>query len=155
MVYTYHTKNAMNIAYKVHEGQVDKGGFPYFHHVLWVAEQMLTEYETCVALLHDVLEDTDNFKAEAIEAYLQKVMPKEVYEAVLAITRKDEGETYMDYIRRLGENKLARAVKLKDLEHNTNIDRLLALHDDNYLTLLSRYSKAAEYLRERAHEDEV
>ena len=59
MIYTKLTKKAMDIAYKAHHGQKDKGGFPYINHPLHLAEQMDDEYSTCVALLHDVVEDSD------------------------------------------------------------------------------------------------
>ena len=59
MIYTELTKEAMNIAYKAHHKQTDKGGFPYINHPLHIAEQMDDEYSTCVALLHDVVEDSD------------------------------------------------------------------------------------------------
>ena len=57
MIYTELTREAMNIAYKAHHKQKDKGGFPYINHPFHLAEQMDDEYSTCVALLHDVVED--------------------------------------------------------------------------------------------------
>ena len=59
MVYTELTKKAMLIAYNAHHGQFDKGGYPYINHPIHLAEQMENEIECCVALLHDVVEDTD------------------------------------------------------------------------------------------------
>ena len=46
-------------AYTAHHGQVDKSGVPYIFHPYHLAEQMTDEITTCVALLHDVVEDTD------------------------------------------------------------------------------------------------
>ena len=59
MIYTPKTKKAMIIAYNAHNGQVDKSGIPYIYHPIHLAEQMDTETECIVALLHDVVEDTN------------------------------------------------------------------------------------------------
>lgn len=55
----------MGISCKAHEGQKDKGGFPYIHHPIYVAVGMQNEIEAAVALLHDVIEDS-NFTAEQL-----------------------------------------------------------------------------------------
>lgn len=59
MIYTPLTCEAMKIAYRAHHGQTDKAGLPYVFHPFHLAEQMKDEYSVCVALLHDVVEDTD------------------------------------------------------------------------------------------------
>ena len=59
MTYTPLTYRAMHIAYNAHHGQVDKAGVPYIFHPMHLAEQMDDELSTCVALLHDVAEDSD------------------------------------------------------------------------------------------------
>ena len=59
MIYTDNTRKAMKIAYNAHNGQVDKSGVPYIFHPIHLAEQMNTEEECIVALIHDVVEDTD------------------------------------------------------------------------------------------------
>ena len=59
MIYTSMTIKAMKLAYKAHEGQVDRSGVPYIFHPIHLAEQMETEDEICTALLHDVAEDSD------------------------------------------------------------------------------------------------
>ena len=58
MIYTPMVKRAILIASDAHRGQYDKGGLPYITHPLHVADQMKTEDECVVALLHDVMEDT-------------------------------------------------------------------------------------------------
>ncbi|HGQ5154396.1 TPA: HD domain-containing protein, partial [Streptococcus pneumoniae] len=50
---------ALAIAKKAHAGQVDKAGVDYIQHPLYVASQVNTEQEKAVALLHDVIEDSD------------------------------------------------------------------------------------------------
>ena len=59
MIYTENTKKAINIAYKAHMGQEDKLGIPYIFHPYHLAEQMDSEDACIVALLHDVVEDTN------------------------------------------------------------------------------------------------
>jgi (p)ppGpp synthase/HD superfamily hydrolase len=68
MIYTPMTKRAIEFAFDAHRGQYDKSGLPYITHPLHVAEQMDTEDECVVALLHDVLEDTD-FSAEDMSSF--------------------------------------------------------------------------------------
>ena len=58
MIYTELTIKAMVLAYNAHHGQFDKGGVPYIFHPIHLAEEMEEEYATCVALLHDTVEDT-------------------------------------------------------------------------------------------------
>lgn len=59
MIYTKLTKTAIKLAYDKHINQTDKSGIPYILHPVHVAEQMDDEYSTTVALLHDVIEDTN------------------------------------------------------------------------------------------------
>ena len=140
MLYTELTKKAMAFAYKAHDGQMDKGGVPYIFHPFHVAEQMHTEAEVCVALLHDVIEDTDYTEED-----IRKLgFPEEMIEAVVAIT-KLPGEDYMDYIRRLKQNALARAVKEEDIKHNTDVTRLPGDNEYNK-RLLEKYATAKKIL---------
>ena len=50
---------AIEIAVQAHSGQLDKGGAPYILHPLRVMLRMATEEERIVAVLHDVVEDSD------------------------------------------------------------------------------------------------
>lgn len=90
MIYTHLTNEAMKLAYAAHHGQVDKGGIPYIFHPFHLAEQMQDEYTTCVALLHDIVEDTDVTPEE-----LAKTFPKEVVDAVVLMTHKKENLTWI------------------------------------------------------------
>lgn len=118
MIYTDLTERAMRLAYRAHNGQVDKAGVPYIFHPIHLAEQMTTEACVCVALLHDVVEDSD-VTIEDIAA----LFPAEVTEAVRLLTH-DENVPYLDYVRALRANPLARTVKLADLAHNSDESRL-------------------------------
>ena len=59
MIYTPLTKKAINICFQAHKEQKDKTGLPYVFHPFHLAEQMKDETTTVVALLHDVVEDTN------------------------------------------------------------------------------------------------
>jgi len=118
MIYTPLTCEAMKIAYAAHHGQVDNGGIPYIFHPYHLAEQMEDEYTTCIALLHDVLEDTD-----VTREYLAERFPREIMEALDLLTH-EEGVPYLEYVARIKTNPLARTVKLADLTHNTDQTRL-------------------------------
>ncbi|MBQ9001609.1 MAG: HD domain-containing protein [Eggerthellaceae bacterium] len=141
MLYTPLTRAAMKLCFAAHEGQLDKAGVPYVNHPLHVAEQMRTEAETCAALLHDVLEDAD-----ATEADLRAAgMPDEVVGAVVLLTH-DPAVPYLDYVRACKANPIARAVKIADLEHNSDLSRLEEVTPRD-LARIERYAKALEILR--------
>lgn len=118
MVYTANTEKAMKIAYEAHHGQVDKSGVPYIFHPIHLAEQMDTEEECIVALLHDVVEDTDITFEQ-----LEKEFSPTVIEVLKLLTHDDSVE-YMEYVRNLKHNPIARTVKLANLWHNYDCTRL-------------------------------
>lgn len=138
MIYTTLTKKAMNIMYDAHKNQKDKAGVPYIFHPIHVAEQMSSEKETIVALLHDVLEDT-NYSIEKL-----KIFGSEVIEALLLLNHNDN-ISYYDYIKNLSVNKIARTVKIKDLEHNLDLTRLEVITEKD-ITRANKYKKCLEYL---------
>lgn len=110
--------HAINLAYQAHEGQVDKAGAPYILHCLRIANAMVTTDEKIVALMHDVVEDT-----EITFEYLEhEGFSEEVVTAVKAITRELE-ETYNDYLLRVARNDLAYKVKLADMLDNSDVTR--------------------------------
>ena len=75
MIYTETTKKALEISFKAHKDKTDKGGAPYVYHPFHVAEQMKTEDEVIVALLHDVVEDTDmTFEDLRAEGFSEEVL---------------------------------------------------------------------------------
>ena len=144
MLYTDLTKKAMMLAWDMHLMSVDKGGIPYIFHPIAVAEMMGDdEYAVCVALLHDIIEDTPM----TIHQLSCMHFPIEVVNAVEAITRKSD-EKYMDYLVRVKENKLASKVKLGDLAHNSDLGRL-SIVDKEALSLQKRYQKAIAFLTDQ------
>ena len=142
MLYTAMTRRAMRIAYAAHAGQTDKSGVPYIFHPIHVAEQMHTETETVVALLHDVLEETAVTREELSAAGFSS----QVLTALESLTR-GRNEDYLEYIRRLAPNPLARTVKLADLDHNADPSRLETLTPKD-AARLEKYRKAIALLRE-------
>ena len=140
MIYTDKTKKAMRLCYEAHKDQVDKTGVPYVFHPFHVAEQMKDEATTIVALLHDVVEDTD-YTLEDIAA---EGFGQEIVEAVALMTHEDD-VPYLDYVAKLKENPIARAVKLADLAHNSDQSRLGEI-DDETEERLEKYKEAIKIL---------
>lgn len=123
MINTRLTRKAMIIAYEAHKNQVDKSGVPYIYHPIHVAEQMDTENECIIALLHDVVEDTNvTFKQ------LGEVFSKEIIDILKLLTKKKDID-YYEYINKVKENTVARKVKIADIEHNLDRSRLDIITD--------------------------
>lgn len=127
--------------YSVHKDARDKGGKPYADHPVALTWVMDTEDEVCTALLHDVIEDADDPKA--MRTLLHQHFPDTVCDAVEALTRPD-GVTYADYINNLKTNRLAAKVKLADLAHNLNLERIPENARNQYLSLYDRYRRAVD-----------
>ena len=136
MIYTALTKKALRISFNAHKNQLDKSGMPYVYHPFHVAEQMKDEYSTCVALLHDVVEDTDI----TLDELKSNGFPDEVIEALSLMTHSDD-VPYLDYIRALKDNPLARKVKMADLAHNSDLSRLDVV-DEKAVERVNKYKQA-------------
>ena len=131
---------ALAIAKKAHAGQVDKAGVDYIQHPLYVASQVKTEQEKAVALLHDVLEDSDITAADLLAYGLSN----EVVTAVQTLTKKKR-QSYQDYLEKVKSNNLARVVKLADLKHNSDLSRLKTVSNTDY-ERVKKYKNAIRYL---------
>ena len=142
MIYTELTKKAMKLCFTAHKDQTDKSGLPYVFHPFHLAEQMRDELTTVVALLHDVVEDT----AYTFQDLREMGFPAAVLEA-LALLTHDNGTPYLDYVARLKSNPIARAVKLADLRHNSDLTRLDHV-DARALSRVEKYRKAITLLEE-------
>lgn len=110
---------ALEIAKKAHAGQVDKAGKDYIEHPIYVSSLVDSPEAKAVALLHDVLEDSDYTSEDLLEAGV----PREIVEAVEILT-KQSGESYDEYLSKIKMNDLARVVKIADLTHNSDLTRL-------------------------------
>ena len=141
MINTKLTRLASKIAYKAHEGQTDKAGVPYICHPIHIAEQMDSEESCVVALLHDVIEDSD-ITLEILSKYFND----DIITALRVLTKK-ENDDYVMYIKRVKTNKLATKVKIKDLEHNRDLTRLDEVTDKDRKRSL-KYWQAIRYLED-------
>ena len=119
MIYTPLTKKALKLCFEAHKEQIDKTGMPYVFHPFHLAEQMDDEISTVCALLHDVIEDTDI----TVEMLDQMGFPQEVL-TVLELLTHDEVVPYMDYVKNISLNPIAKKVKIADLLHNSDVSRL-------------------------------
>lgn len=145
MIYTYLTNKALKLAYQAHHGQFDQSGVPYIFHPYHLAEQMTDEITICVALLHDVIEDTPVTLEE-----LENEFPTVVIDALRLLTRDKETD-YYDYVYAVGQNPVARAVKLADIAHNSDETRLSGcknLTQEQREHWRQKYSKARSILTE-------
>ena len=131
---------ALAIAKKAHAGQVDKAGIDYIQHPLYVASQVKTEQEKAVALLHDVIEDSD----VTVDDLLVSGLSNEVVTAVQILTKK-KGQSYQEYLEKVKSNNLARVVKLADLKHNSDLSRLKSVTNTDS-ERVKKYKNAINYL---------
>ena len=131
---------ALELAVEKHKNQTDKAGNPYILHPLHVMENVNNKEGKIVAILHDIIEDTD-----ITENYLLKIgLSKRIVDAVVALTRSEDID-YQEYIKTLSSNPLAKEVKLADLEHNMDLKRLPTLEEKD-LERNRKYQIAYHYL---------
>jgi (p)ppGpp synthase/HD superfamily hydrolase len=130
---------AFEWALYAHFAQVDKSGKPYMGHVLRVASRVTDEVNCLiVALLHDVVEDSD------VDLYdLSEDFNKEILTAVDLLTHKP-GVEYMDFIKAMVDNPIAVRVKIADLLDN--LDPARRLNTEEGERLRARHREALGYL---------
>lgn len=141
MIYTDKTKKAMKLCFTAHKEQVDKSGMPYVFHPFHLAEQMKDENTTIVALLHDIVEDTE-YTFEDLKAI---GFDDEIIDALKLMTH-DETVPYMEYVAAIKSNPIATAVKQADLEHNSDLSRLDVV-DEKALKRKQKYAAAIDLLK--------
>lgn len=137
MFYSPLVKKACNLLFNAHKDDVDKGGYPYVFHPFFLATQMETESETCVALLHDLIEDHGD--EYTFDTLIEEGFNDEIIDAIKLMTHP-ENVSYMDYVKKIGENPIARKVKIADLNHNldsSRIDGQITKKRDLYLEALA------------------
>ena len=142
MIYTDATKKALKLCFEAHKEQTDKSGIPYVFHPFHIAEQMKDEDTTVVALLHDVVEDSDY----TIDDLIAMGFNDNVIEAVTLMTHLPE-VSYEDYMRALKKNEIAKAVKYADIMHNSDATRLDA-DDERIEYWKKKYEFALKVLME-------
>ena len=136
MIYTPMTKKALQLCFEAHREQKDKSGLPYVFHPFHLAEQMHSEETTVVALLHDVVEDTEY----TVEDLSNMGFNQTITDA-LALLTHDKKTEYLEYVRKIKENPIAAAVKLADLRHNADLSRLDVV-DERALARREKYLQA-------------
>lgn len=141
-------RKALDIAIKAHKGVVDKGGVDYIFHPITVALKCKTDDEKIVALLHDVVEDTEM----SFDDLRREGFPEYILEALDAITRRkpqeQSGDKRWDYIRRCKANPIARVVKIADLEHNSDLSRIDKPSEKFKKRVLEEYPAEIRFLKE-------
>lgn len=148
---TFHSLliRAWGIAFNAHKGQVDKNGNDYFEtHIMDVYHTVTPLYDEddnlciteIVALLHDVIEDTD----WNIDQLRNEGFTDDILEALSCIT-KQKDEDYQHFIERIKHNRFAKAVKIADLTNNMDITRLNDITDAD-VERLRKYHKAYKLL---------
>ena len=126
---------ALKIAHKAHAGQTRKEScVPYIVHPVRVASQFSDDYRKTIAILHDVIEDTD-VKLEDLNMF-----PASILVALDALTKRI-GETHFDYISRLKENEIAKEIKIADIVDN--LSDCLTVPSEG---MVKRYNKSLDIL---------
>lgn len=113
--------NMIVLATNKHDGQLDKAGKPYILHPLKVMHYLKSDDDAlnCMAVGHDLLEDTDCTLVDLWAAGCTK----RIIEGIVALT-KIKHQTPEEYRLQVLANRDACLVKLADLRHNTDIRRL-------------------------------
>lgn len=138
---------ALAVAEEAHTGQVDKAGVEYLLHPLTVMDIVDGEEAKIVALLHDVVEDSD-----ATFEYLDSLgCPVQVVGAVRLLTHgKDFDGTLESYFQNIqiiagSGNQLVIDVKYADNTNNLNPSRIDNPTERDFIRW-DKYRKSREIL---------
>jgi (p)ppGpp synthase/HD superfamily hydrolase len=134
-------ERAIAIAVEAHTGQQDKSGQPYILHPLRVMMRVESEEGKIIAVLHDVVEDTD-WSQDRLRA---EGFSDRVLQGIEAVTKR-EGETYPDFIERAAVDRVFAEVKLADLEDNLDVRRLGSVSERD-AQRINKYLQARTRLR--------
>lgn len=146
-------KQLLNSAIKLaaihHDGQYDRGGNPFILHVMKVMHYLKSDDEelNCIAILHDIVEDTDVTFQDLFDAG----MSERIVEGVRVLT-KMRGQTAEEYLDLILGNRDAIRVKMCDLRHNMDIRRLKGVSEKD-MKRLEKYSKMYTILKEALAEN--
>lgn len=139
--------NMLVLATTAHSDQYDLSGLPYILHPLKVMYYLKSDDEElqCIALGHDLIEDTDTTYAD-----LKNLgFTDRVVEGIRALT-KIKGETHDEYKAKVKSNKDSIRVKMSDLRHNSDIRRLKGVTEKD-VRRIERYHKFWLELKEMAN----
>jgi hypothetical protein len=101
MYYSDMVKKAMKMMFDAHKDDYDKDGYPYVFHPFYLATQIEVEYATCVALLHDLVEDHGDMYN--FQILLEIDFPIDVIDALKVLTHEKK-VPYMEYIEKISKN---------------------------------------------------
>jgi (p)ppGpp synthase/HD superfamily hydrolase len=134
-------ERAIAIAATAHTGQTDKAGAPYILHPLRVMLRVSTDVERITAVLHDLVEDCEDWSFERLRT---EGFTLEVIEALRSVTKR-EGEAYEDFVTRACQNPIGRRVKLSDLHDNCDLSRISNPTAKDH-ERVARYRRAIAYI---------
>jgi (p)ppGpp synthase/HD superfamily hydrolase len=97
----------------------------------------------CIALGHDIIEDTKVTYHQLNEAGFSE----RVIQGIYSLT-KQRGQTYDEYKRQVFANKDAMRVKLCDLRHNSDIRRLKGITEKD-IERIAKYHQFYLEIKER------
>ena len=137
-------RKAFEIAKKAHAGQVDKAGVAYIYHPVTVASNCGDDDSAIItALLHDTVEDT-GMKFDELQATVP--LTNDELQALKMLTH-DENTPYLEYVKSIKNNELARRVKIADLKHNSDLSRIPAAQiSEKDLNRVEKYQQALKIL---------
>ena len=139
---------AIEIAVAAHRLHTDKGGNPYILHPLRVMMSLETTEEKIVGVLHDVVEDCDEWTFDDL---VKEGFSPEVVEALRSVTKDDSekgsDEGYFRFVSRAAQNPIGRRVKIADLRDNLDVTRIADL-DEKTFARLQKYRKSLALLQE-------
>ena len=131
---------AMKIAVTNHYGQKDKGSKPYILHLIHVMNNVEGLDVKIVAILHDILEDTNITKDDLLNHGFSEFLVD-----TICLLTKPKQQEYMTYIKNVSKNMIAKKVKMADLKHNMDLTRLENITERD-LSRVNKYFKAYKYL---------
>ena len=129
---------AIEIALDAHKNVSDKGGNPYILHPLRLMLQMDSEEEMIVAILHDVVEDSEKWSFDKLK---EEGFSKKIINSLRSVTKEKKNEDYEKFIDRSIKDKIGRKVKIADISDNLDISRLKEVTDKDILRI-NKYKKA-------------
>ena len=144
---------AISIAAQAFEGRFDKAGRPYILHCLYVMRMVELnqgdDEQMSIAVMHDLIEDCPDW---TLERLLDEGFSVRVVNALDCLTHRDD-EDYMEgYIRRVATNHDATKVKIADLDHNSNIQRMKGIRRKDF-DRMEKYHRAYAFLTGKEVED--
>ena len=133
---------AIEIAASAHSEQKDKGGSPYILHPIRVMMSLNTEEEKIVGVLHDVVEDSEDWDFDRLR---EEGFAEDIISALKSVTKQSDAENYEAFIERAGRNQIGRNVKIADIKDNLDVTRIGPLKEKDLLRI-NKYKNALSKL---------